>query len=84
VPIVEGLGFDLIWFAVIVIKLLEIGLITPPIGLNVFVIKSVVGGEVPLEAIFRGIARFLVSDAIVLGLLLAFPILSLFLPDTMF
>jgi len=84
VPIVEGLGFDLIWFAVIVIKLLEIGLITPPIGLNVFVIKSVVVGEVPLEAIFRGIARFLVSDAIVLGLLLAFPILSLFLPDTMF
>ena len=84
VPIVEGMGFDLIWFAVIVIKLLEIGLITPPIGLNVFVIKSVVGDQVPLEAIFRGIARFLVSDAIVLGLLLAFPILSLFLPETMF
>jgi len=84
VPVVEGLGFDLVWFGVIVVKLLEIGLITPPIGLNVFVIGGVVEGRVPLEAIFAGVLRFLAVDILVFGLLLAFPILSLFVPATMF
>ncbi|WP_394688894.1 TRAP transporter large permease [Hoeflea sp.] len=83
VPLVEGYGLDLIWFGVVVIKLLEIGLITPPVGLNVFVIASVVGREVPIDRIFSGIMHFLTVDVIVLGLIMAFPILSLLIPNSM-
>jgi len=84
VPLVEGMGLDLIWFGVIVVKLLEIGLITPPVGLNVFIIGSVVGNAVPVHTIFRGVINFLVVDLIVFALLVIFPILSLLLPNTMF
>jgi C4-dicarboxylate transporter DctM subunit len=84
VPLIEGMGFDLIWFGVIVVKLLEIGLITPPVGLNVFVINSVVGREIQVHTIFFGIMKFLVLDIVVLLALLAFPILSLGLPSLMF
>ncbi|WP_298437798.1 TRAP transporter large permease [uncultured Jannaschia sp.] len=80
IPLVETYGFDLIWFGVVVIKLLEIGLITPPVGLNVFVIANVVGKEVPLDRIFAGILRFLTVDVIVLILIMAFPIISLLIP----
>lgn len=84
VPLIENMGFDLIWFGVIVVKLLEIGLITPPLGLNVFVIKSVVSREIEVHTIFLGVSKFLVGDLIVLGLLVAFPVISLLLPTTMF
>lgn len=84
VPMVEGYGLDLIWFGVVVIKLLEISLITPPVGLNVFVIASVTKPSVPVYDIFMGVTRFLVMDIIVLIALMAFPILSLLLPNTMF
>ena len=84
VPLIEGMGFNLIWFGVIVVKLLEIGLITPPVGLNVFVINSVVGREIKVHTIFFGIMKFLVLDIVVLLALLAFPILSLGLPSLMF
>lgn len=83
VPLVESYGLDLIWFGVVVIKLLEIGLITPPVGLNVFVIANVVGKEAPIDKIFAGIARFLSVDLIVLLLIMSFPIISLLLPNTM-
>jgi tripartite ATP-independent transporter DctM subunit len=84
VPLIEGMGFNLIWFGVIVVKLLEIGLITPPVGLNVFVINSIVGREIQVHTIFFGIMKFLVLDIVVLLALLAFPILSLGLPSLMF
>lgn len=80
VPIVEGYGLDLIWFGVVVIKLLEIGLITPPIGLNAFVIKSVTPPTVALEHVFRGIGWFLILDFCVLLAILLFPSISLFIP----
>ena len=80
IPIVEGYGLSLIWFGVVVIKLLEIGLVTPPIGLNVFVIKSIVGDKVKLETIFVGIAWFLLIEIVVLGMILGLPGLSLWLP----
>lgn len=83
IPLVEGYGLDLIWFGVVVIKLLEIGLITPPVGLNAFVISNVVGKDAPLDRIFAGIARFLSIDIIVLLLIMAFPIISLFIPGSM-
>ncbi|MGB5215719.1 MAG: TRAP transporter large permease [Anderseniella sp.] len=79
IPIVESFGFSLIWFGVVVIKLLEIGLVTPPIGLNVFVIKSIVGDRIKLESIFTGVAWFLSAEVFVLGLILTVPALSLWL-----
>lgn len=84
IPMVEGYGLSLIWFGVVVIKLLEISLITPPVGLNVFVIASVTKPSVPVYDIFMGVLRFLVMDVIVLIALIAFPVLSLLLPNTMF
>lgn len=83
VPLIETYGFDLIWFGVVVVKLLEIGLITPPVGLNVFVIASVVGKEVSIDKIFSGILRFLTIDVLVLVLIMAFPVLSLLIPNSM-
>jgi len=80
VPLVEGMGINLIWFGVIVIKMLEIGLITPPVGFNCFVIHSVVGDRVQLHDIFIGIWRFLIMDIAVVGLILAFPMISIWLP----
>ncbi|WP_298913738.1 TRAP transporter large permease [uncultured Roseobacter sp.] len=80
IPLVESYGLNLIWFGVVVIKLLEIGLITPPVGLNVFVIANVVGKEAPIDKIFAGIARFLSVDIIVLILIMSFPAISLFVP----
>jgi C4-dicarboxylate transporter DctM subunit len=80
IPIVEGYGLSLIWFGVLVVKLLEIGLVTPPIGLNVFVIKSIVGERIKLETIFAGIALFLIAEAVVLALIAWIPALSLWLP----
>ena len=80
VPLIEGYGFDLIWFGVVVVKLLEIGLITPPVGLNVFVIKSVSPPTVTLETIFKGVAWFLILDMAVLLAILFFPQISLFIP----
>ncbi len=80
VPLVEGYGLDLIWFGVVVVKLLEIGLVTPPVGLNVFVIKSVAPAEVRLETIFRGVAWFLLLDFVVLLAILLLPEISLLIP----
>lgn len=84
VPLMAAYDVNLIWFGVIVIKLLEIGLMTPPIGLNVFVIKGVSPPEVTLKKVFQGAGAFLALDVVVLALLLAFPILSLWLPGNAF
>jgi tripartite ATP-independent transporter DctM subunit len=79
-PLVETAQVDLIWFGILVVKLLEIGLITPPVGLNVFVLKGVVGNLMTSEAVFRGVAWFIVADIVTMALLIAFPEISLFLP----
>lgn len=82
-PMFEALDLNLIWFGVLVVKYIEIGLLTPPVGLNVYVIKSVVGPEVSLETIFKGVGWFLVCEVLVVVLLVAFPQISLFLPSMM-
>jgi TRAP-type C4-dicarboxylate transport system permease large subunit len=79
-PIIESAGLSLLWFGVVLTKMLEIGMITPPVGMNVFVIKSVVGDLVSTSAIFRGIFWFLVMDLVVLALLMTVPDIILFLP----
>ena len=82
-PAMEALDVNLFWFGILVIKFLEIGLITPPVGLNVYVIKSVVGNQVPLETIFRGIGWFVVAEMVALVFLISFPIISLLVPGLM-
>jgi C4-dicarboxylate transporter, DctM subunit len=81
VPLVQSTGIDAIWFGIIVVKLLEIGLITPPIGLNVYMINSALNNEVTLPEIFRGIGWFLVMDLLTLLILILFPALTLWLPS---
>ncbi len=80
-PILQQTGIDLIWFGVVLIKFLEIGMITPPIGLNVFVIKGVVGNLATTTQIFKGILYFLVADLIVVALLMIFPEIIMYLPN---
>jgi C4-dicarboxylate transporter, DctM subunit len=83
IPMFEKLGLNLIWFGVIVVKYLEIGLLTPPVGFNVYVIKTVVGDEIPLETIFKGVGWFLACEVFIMILLIAFPEISLYLPSLM-
>ena len=83
IPILKEVGIDLIWFGIIVVKLLEIGLVSPPVGLNVFVIKSTLGNAMSLTTIFRGAFWFIGTDMVTLGLLIAFPFISLYLPSLM-
>ena len=81
-PLVTDLGYDLIWWGIIMVVVVETGLITPPFGINVFVLKSV-APEVPLLTIFRGVLPFVAADIVKLVLLVMFPALILWLPSTM-
>ncbi|WP_366142911.1 TRAP transporter large permease [Pseudooceanicola sp.] len=81
IPLIEGMGYELIWFGVVIVKLLEIGLVTPPLGLNVFVVSSVVRPEVPVHVVFFGVMKFLVIDLMVLAVIVLFPVVSLLLPS---
>jgi len=80
-PIIGDMELSLIWFGVLLTKLLEVGMITPPIGMNVFVIKGVVGNLVTTTAIFRGVLWFLVMDLLIVIFLIAWPDFILFLPS---
>ncbi len=82
-PTCKALGFDPIWFGILFIKLAEIGMITPPVGLNVYVLKGVAPDSISLEEIFRGIVPFLYMELFTLGVLIAFPWVSLVLPSMM-
>jgi len=82
-PMARDSGMDLIWFGIILVKLLELGLVTPPVGLNVYVTKSALGSLVDLTTIFRGVGWFVVTDLVTLTLLVAFPWISLVLPNMM-
>lgn len=84
VPIVDALGYNLIWFGILLVKLLEVGMITPPVGLNVFVLKGAIGDTVKLEDIFRGIVPFLLMDVVTLAIMIAFPSMILWLPNLMY
>ena len=81
-PLILGLGFDPIWFGIIVIKMCELGSITPPIGFNVFVVHAVTP-DVPLHEIFMGCVPFMAMDMLTIGILVAFPQIITFLPSMM-
>jgi len=81
-PLAMSLGFNPIWFGILITRVTEIGLITPPVGLNVYIIRGV-ARDVPMQTIFRGIVPFLIADVCHVALLIALPQLSLFLPGFM-
>jgi C4-dicarboxylate transporter DctM subunit len=83
-PVLHDLGLNDIWVAILIIKIVEIAAITPPIGLNVYVLKGVVGDVVTVGDIFRGIIPFFVMDILTLALLVVVPQVALWLPSTMF
>lgn len=82
-PVLISLDVNLIWFGIIVVKLVEIGAITPPFGITVYVVKGVVGNSVPLEDVFRGIWWFLAMEFLTLAILFMFPSITLVLPNLM-
>jgi len=81
-PMIIELGFDPIWFGVLIVIIIEIGLITPPVGVNVFVVKGI-AGDVPLRDIFAGVIPFWFAMMACILILMAFPEIALFLPNTM-
>ena len=81
-PVIKTLGFDPIWFGVIIVMTVELGLIHPPVGMNVFVIKSVIK-DVKLSTVFYGVMPFVVTDILRLALLIALPVLATWLPSHM-
>lgn len=81
-PVITTLGFDPIWFGIIIVMTVELGLIHPPVGMNVFVIKSVVE-DVKFSTIFSGVLPFVATDILRLIILIAFPIIALYLPSRM-
>ncbi|MEB2317043.1 MAG: TRAP transporter large permease [Pseudomonadota bacterium] len=82
-PAMMALGFDPVWFGVLVIKMVEIGLVTPPVGMNCYVVNGV-RPDIPLETIFRGVMPFLVGEIFIVGILVTFPEVVLYLPNKMF
>lgn len=83
VPLILGMGYDLIWWGIVTLSLVEIGMITPPLGMNVFVMRSVVGERLQLASIFRGVTPFLLADMARVTLLVIFPAISLWLPSVL-
>ena len=81
-PLVMSLGFDPIWFGIIIVRVMEMAMITPPIGMNVYIIAGV-APDVPLSTIFKGIIPFLLADICEVALLLFVPAVVLYLPGLM-
>jgi TRAP-type C4-dicarboxylate transport system permease large subunit len=81
-PLVVHLGFDPIWFGILIVVVVEIGLISPPVGMNLFVLNALLP-QVSTRILFEGVLPFVVADIIRLGILIAFPAISLWLPSLM-
>jgi tripartite ATP-independent transporter DctM subunit len=82
IPIMQTLGYDLIWFGVIMVIVLEMGLIDPPVGINVFIVKGLVP-DVPMTEIFAGILPFWLAMTVCIAILIAFPEIALIIPNSM-
>lgn len=82
-PVLHDQNINLVWFGVFLVKLLEIGMITPPLGMNVFVIRNVAGQYASLGDVFRGVTFFLIADLVLVAILVAFPGIVVFLPEMM-
>ncbi len=82
-PVLSDLDVNLVWFGILFIKMTEIGAITPPFGMSIFIVKGVMGDEISLGQMYRGITWYVVLEIVTLAILIAFPAISLWLPDTM-
>jgi TRAP-type C4-dicarboxylate transport system permease large subunit len=82
IPIMNALGYDLIWFGVVMVIVLEMGLIDPPVGINVFIVKGLVP-DVPMGQIFAGVLPFWFAMMVCIAILIAFPDIALIIPNTM-
>jgi len=81
-PIMVGMGFDPVWWGVIMCRMIEIGMVTPPFGLNLFALAS--SAQVPVAIMYRGITPFIIADCLLVAILVSFPILSTFIPNHVF
>ena len=81
-PLIVHLGLDPVWFGILIVVVVEIGLISPPVGMNLFVLNALLP-HVPTKTLFQGVLPFVVADVVRLGILVAFPIISLWLPSLM-
>ena len=81
-PIMVGMGFDPVWWGVLMCRMIEIGMITPPFGINLFGLAS--SAQVPVAIMYRGIIPFVIADCFIVAILVAFPILSTFIPYLVF
>ena len=81
-PVITGLGFDPVWFGILIVTIVEIGLISPPVGLNLFVLNSLLP-DVKLNTLYRGVWPFVIADVVRLGILIAVPSIALWLPSLM-
>jgi len=79
-PAIVGLGYDPIWFGVLLVKLIEVGVVTPPVGLNCYVVNGI-RPDIPLHTVFKGVAPFLVGEIVIIAIIVLFPDLILFLPN---
>ena len=82
-PLFDALELHPVWIGILIVKYVEIGLMTPPVGLNVYAVKTIVGDEVPLETIFKGVLWFLACEVVIVALLIGFPEITLYLPGLM-
>ncbi|MYM56406.1 TRAP transporter large permease [Thalassovita mangrovi] len=81
-PAIIGLGYDPIWFGILLVKLIEIGVVTPPVGLNCYVVNGI-RPDIPLESVFRGVTPFLIGEIFIISIIVLFPDLILLLPNMM-
>ena len=81
-PAIIGLGYDPIWFGILLVKLIEVGVVTPPVGLNCYVVNGI-RPDIPLESVFRGVTPFLIGEVFIISIIVAFPDLILILPNLM-
>jgi TRAP-type C4-dicarboxylate transport system permease large subunit len=81
-PIITNLGFDPVWFGILIVVVVQIGLISPPVGMNLFVLSTLLP-EVPTGTVFRGVMPFVFMNVVLLAILVAFPSISLYLPKLM-
>ena len=81
-PLVVGYGFDPLWWGILVIMVVELGVVTPPLGIHIFVLKTI-APDVPLSVIYKGVLPFVLADFVKIAILIAFPVLTLWLPSLM-
>jgi TRAP-type C4-dicarboxylate transport system permease large subunit len=82
-PVILNYGMDPIWFGVVLTKMIEIAVITPPVGINLFAVVSAADGQVTTRDMFTGVLPFVLMECVVLLILLLFPAISTWLPETM-